>query len=211
MTRLFDNVRSRSSIRRVSRSIVWCAAIATLAACSDAPTGLQSAVRQTPGVSAVVMSLDVVGDTTTTVMVVAGNGQDVNGYFGKHTLTFPYGVASICDPNTSSYGPGTWDDACTPASAPITITAKSWVDKVTGATKTEFQPAMRFVPGLPQKVTLTLDDASPQSDHIIDYCTPAGCVDESAADPSLATTFDSAAQKSSRIIKHFSGYNIVVN
>ena len=211
MTRLFHNVRSRGPIRYVTRNIVWCAAIATLAACADAPTGLNSAVRQAPGVSAVVMSMDVVGDTTTTVMVVAGNGQDVNGYFGKHSLTFPYGVASICDPNTSSYGPGTWDDPCTPASAPITITAKSWVDKVTGATKTEFQPAMRFVPGLPQKVTLTLDDASPQSDHIIDYCTPAGCVDESAADPSLLTTFDAASQKSSRIIKHFSGYNIVVN
>jgi hypothetical protein len=152
------------------------------------------------------------GDTTITVLWVtlnasAGTSLDIgNG----SRITFPYAAGSICDPASSSYGPGTWDSPCAPASRPVRITAKSWVAKKTGKLATEFQPALRFVPGRPAMVALTLKDAALAGTRV-DYCADGTCVDESAADPSLATQLDAPNGFARRAIKHFSGYTVVAN
>src|SRR5437868_4642731 len=64
---------------------------------------------------------------------------------GQHRLIFGDGVGSICDPATSSYGPTEWDKPCTPATRPITITAKVWRTAL-GRVQVDFSPALRFVP-----------------------------------------------------------------
>ncbi|MGI8509075.1 MAG: hypothetical protein ACR2MQ_07095 [Gemmatimonadaceae bacterium] len=211
MTRIFDKLRKRGTTTHVFRGLACFAAMTAVAACADSPTGLRQPVSpNAPGAHATVLSMNLAGDTLVTVFVVAGSNSDANAYFGRNKVTFPYGVNSICDPS-SSYGPGTWDQSCTPASLPITFTAKSWMDASTGAVKTEFQPAMRFVPGLPKGVTITLDDRSSKSAHRIDYCNESGCQDESGNNSSLGTSFDPSGHTSTRVIKHFSGYNIVVD
>src|ERR1700730_14858445 len=37
-------------------------------------------------------------------------------FLGNHAIVFP--ARSICDPATSSYGPGEWDAPCTPLNRP---------------------------------------------------------------------------------------------
>jgi len=124
-------------------------------------------------------------------------------------IEFPYQIGSICDPLVSTYGPGTWNDACVPLATNITITAKTWLN-AQGKLQTDFQPALRFVPGLPQMVTLSLKDAALAGTRI-DFCHLGACIDESLTDPSLATQLDSNNKFVSRIIKHFSGYTVTAD
>ena len=152
-----------------------------------------------------------IGDTVVTVFVLGTNpdrGASVPlGFRGK--IEFPYQVGSICDPLLSSYGPGTWNDSCTPLRTNITITARTWLN-ARGKLETDFQPALRFVPGLSQSVTLLLKDPAVAGTRI-DFCTLSGCVDESIADPSVATRLDKLNGAVSRIIKHFSGYTVTAD
>jgi hypothetical protein len=152
------------------------------------------------------------GDTVITVFVVGTNtrnGASVGlGFSSK--IEFPYQVGSICDPLLSSYGPGTWNDACIPLRTNVTITARTWLN-AKGKLQTEFEPALRFVPGLRESVNLTLKDAA-RAGTRIDYCNDRGvCVDESPSDASLATRLDQNNGLVSRIIKHFSGYTIAAD
>src|SRR5437764_8591649 len=43
-----------------------------------------------------------------------------------NSIVFPAG--SLCDPSSSSYVPGQWDQPCAIATPPITINAKAWLD-----------------------------------------------------------------------------------
>src|SRR5215213_4206554 len=63
-------------------------------------------------------------------------------YTGNHAVVFPAG--SVCDPAASTYGPGTWDDACSPLQSTLKVHAE--VRRRDGATWVDFTPAMRFVP-----------------------------------------------------------------
>lgn len=152
-----------------------------------------------------------IGDTVVTVFVLGTNantGSTINiGFHSK--IEFPFQVGSVCDPLLSSYGTGTWNDACTPLKTNITITAKSWLN-AQGKLVTDFQPALRFVPGLNRSVTLTLKDAAKAGTRI-DFCTLLGCINESLSDPSLATRLDPNNGFASRIIKHFSGYTVIAD
>jgi hypothetical protein len=126
-------------------------------------------------------------------------------------IKFPYSAGSVCDPRTSSYGPGTWDAPCARATAPVRITARTWVDRHTGKVASEFQPALRFVPGLRNPVTLYLKNSTYKPSDAIWYCAAGGCVDEALADPTLRTSYDSKSQWVYRVIKHFSGYTVIAN
>ena len=211
----------RRAIQRATPALALgtAAVTAALAACSDSPTGptassRPSAVAARPGTAPLHVLSVLAGDTTITTFVV-GTSQSSTGAVpigNGSKIVFPYGAASICDPSVSSYGPGTWDAPCSAASQPITITAKTWVNPVTGKVATDFSPALRFVPKLPNTVTLYVKDPTYTPFDKLWYCTSGGvCVDESLTDPSLATWYSSGQQWIYRTIKHFSGYTVLVN
>ena len=151
------------------------------------------------------------GDTVLTVFRLGLNtnaGASIPlGFSSK--IEFPYQIGSICDPLVSTYGPGTWNSACVPLTRNITITAKTWLN-AKGKLVTDFEPALRFVPGLPRSVTLQLKDPAVLGTRI-DYCNLGVCTDESLTDPSLRTQLDPNNKFVTRIIRHFSGYTITAD
>ena len=127
---------------------------------------------------------------------------------GNHSVYFP--ANSICD-LSSSYGEDQWDQPCTPATAPITITA-TWSSKL-GHAYIQFSPSMRFVPTSDpsQYVTLTMKDywdLLPGYHYPIYWQRPSDgeFVDESATDATLWATNDANGRTATRRVKHFSGY-----
>ncbi|HEU4564575.1 MAG TPA: hypothetical protein VFS05_08000 [Gemmatimonadaceae bacterium] len=196
--------------RTLCRSLALAGAL-MLAACSDngvsptAPTSLRA-----PRPAAALLA---VGDTvvTTFVYLPATGGTFTLG--NGHKIVFP--AFSVCDPLTSSYGPGTWDDPCAPAALPVTIVATAYTN-AEGHPRVDFQPALRFVPTRLDRefVKLFFRDKS-TSDPVflsmlaIEYCDDAGnCVDEAASDRTLRTQLNASAGMVWRRIKHFSGYNV---
>lgn len=181
-------------------------------ACSDvAPTGpaaLEFAAPASELTTIEMTSRPITGDTAVTVFVV-GSGQLTVHIGNLSRIEFPYGMASICDPAKSSYGPGTWDSPCSASRKPITITAKTWVNAA-GKLQSDFQPALRFVPRLLKPVTLYLKDAALAGTRI-DFCTPTGCINEALTDPSVITVLDPHNGKAFRTIKHFSGYTVTAD
>jgi hypothetical protein len=185
----------------------------SVAACSDgvlAPGGTRGGRSiSSPDGRPLASSSSTIGDTTVTSFTLNGNGGTWVIVAGEHKLTFGNGLSSICDPATSSYGPGEWDQPCTPATAPITVTAKVWTNGA-GRAQVDFSPALRFVPG--QQVTLYMYDKQ-VADGLLDarmyYCpTPGGpCLNEAMSDPSVATHKNTAGFLYRRV-KHFSGYNV---
>ena len=190
---------------------------AALAACSDAPLAPTASTSVATARIAVaggpvrnVGTTTVVGDTTVTVFTYSPTSVASFTVGGVHRLVVP--THAVCDLTTSSYGPGTWDAPCTPSTSPVTITARSWYDAA-GHPRIDFAPHLRFVPGLPTPVRLYEKDKSSTlpSTTTIAYCDDAGaCVNEAASDPTLATTVQTGGT-ASRVIKHFSGYTVLVN
>jgi hypothetical protein len=129
---------------------------------------------------------------------------------GPHRLVVPaYGV---CDPATSGYGPGTWDRACAALTTTTTFTVKAWTD-ADGHPRLRVSPDVRFVPT--KVVTLSFYDRAAAEDPnaAFVWCPGTGgaCVDESRADASLRLQRDLSRTYVYGRIKHFSGYNVVVD
>jgi len=226
MTKLLTSLRrGRASTLALTLVAAW--ATGGLVACSDAPTAVLSAPPAPTTAAAVVMrpapaadfnlggatllSRQMVGDTTVTQFVVSPwSPLSLYDIGNQSKILFPLGATSICDPASSGYGVGLWDSPCTPLSRSITVTAKSWLNPVTGAVNTDFSPELRFLPGQPIGVTLFLHDNSPSLSDRIDYCTDGTCVNDASVDGVLVTNRDGSGFVY-RVIKHFSGYNVVVN
>jgi hypothetical protein len=134
------------------------------------------------------------------------SGQALKVSFGDgHELKMD--SASVCNPATSGYGPGLWDQPCAPATSPITFTVTSWRD-ANGRAQVTFSPDVRFVPGTTE--TLYLNDTPGKGKKAtVLWCSPlaGGCVDEGAADKDLRSWV--AGGRVARRMKHFSGYNVV--
>jgi hypothetical protein len=128
--------------------------------------------------------------------------------FGDHTLWLP--AHAVCDPAGSSYGIGTWNDACSPLTTGITITAR--VRSASGGLpRVDFEPALRFNPEEAAYLTFSVKgkQAKEAAEMRILYCptnSARDCVDEALTDPSLETVLDRPAKMVFRRIKHFSGY-----
>lgn len=124
---------------------------------------------------------------------------------GDHVLVIP--ANGVCD-LSSSYGPGTWDDACAPLTHSITITATTYAD-AEGHPYIDFSPALRFVPGKETDLYMTdgkRDNASPVTMY---WCNAQlHCIDESISDPSLKTHRLGHSRILVSQVKHFSGYNL---
>ena len=157
--------------------------------------------------------LDLVGglpDSTSVDFIVGPNGGIFNA--GNHAVVFP--AQSVCDPATSSYGPGTWDDPCTPLQSPITVHAE--VRRVNGSrprwtSRRRCASCRRTIrhagsgwsctPRRPSAARI-----SPDSTFCGRAAFGAAAVDETPADSSLRTYVDTWQGVSLRRIKHFSGY-----
>ncbi len=126
----------------------------------------------------------------------------------NHVLVVP--VGGVCDPATSSYGPGTWDDDCAPLTHPLAITATMLADSA-GHPYVDFQPALRFVPS--KETDLYLYDGQRDSATVlaIAYCNAdAVCVDESLTDSTLVTRRVGQSRFLTRRVRHFSGYLVAM-
>ncbi len=127
---------------------------------------------------------------------------------GTHLVSFP--ASTICDPASSGYGSGTWLNSCPKLTAPITITATTWID-LNGRAQIDFANAIRFYPnsnGQLPAVYLRDPWAAMSSFGRIDYCSASGCVNEAASDTTLGTQRDSVTGYLFRLVRHFSGYNV---
>jgi len=226
MTKLLTSLRrGRASTLALTLVTAW--ATGGLVACADGPAASVSApptptstssiaVLPAPAASfnlrgAPIIHRTMVGDTTVTQFVVTPRSPFAIYDIGNQSkILFPLGASSVCDPATSGYGVGLWDTSCAPLTRSVTITAKSWVNPATGGVNTDFSPELRFVPGGMIGVTLFLHDDTPKTYDRIDYCSDGVCVDDSKVDGALVTNRDGSGFVY-RVIKHFSGYNVVVN
>ena len=133
---------------------------------------------------------------------------------GITTVRFP--AASICDPATSSYGPGTWDQSCAAATSPISLPVT--LSLRNSRLHVEFGRDLRFVPSSDpaRHVTLTVNNPAVAytSESLRRYAifyVPSGSstlVDEAATDPSVVTVVRRSEGKVVRRLKHFTGYNV---
>jgi hypothetical protein len=199
--------------------------VGVLAGCSDntvlAPTATPNALASATPLTAsfapasrpsLALSGDKVKNGSTKFTVTPSGGVF---FVGNHAVVFPAG--GICDPATSSYGPGEWDAPCSALNRPITISAK--VKTVKGVTSVDFTPELRFVPSDDQSrwvwiymFTPNARSATDLSQFNILFAQTLGAtpVNDAAEDPSLRTYVDSRLGMSFRRIKHFSGY-VVLN
>jgi hypothetical protein len=157
-------------------------------------------------------TLDLVGglpDSASVDFDISPNG----GIFdlGNHAVVFP--AQSVCDPATSSYGPGTWDAPCTPLQTSIRVHAE--VRRVNGQTAVDFTPSLRFVPSDNPARWVWLVMYTPSAvgtSNLTEFNIlgesgfGAPTLDETIADSSLRTYVDTWQGTSLRRIKHFSGY-----
>jgi hypothetical protein len=198
--------------------------VGVLAGCSDntvlAPSAAPSAAASAAPVTAsfapasrpsLALSGDRANNGSTSFTVTPSGGVF---FVGNHAVVFPAG--SICDPATSSYGPGEWDAPCTPLTQPITISAT--VKTVEGFKSVDFLPDLRFVPSDDESrwvwiymYTPGARGARDLSQYNILFAETLGAtpVNDAAQDPTLRTYVDSRLGISFRRIKHFSGYVVL--
>lgn len=158
-------------------------------------------------------NLDLNGGVADSVAVDFAVGPYGGVFFtGNHAVVFP--AQSICDPSTSSYGPGTWDEPCEPLQSTLKIHAE--VRRKNGTTSVDFTPSLRFVPSAsPSKwvwmVMYTPEAVGASNDlsrfNILWASAPGQPgIDETPSDPTLRTYVDTWQGISLRRIKHFTGY-----
>jgi hypothetical protein len=124
--------------------------------------------------------------------------------FGASRLEIP--ANAVCDIDESTYGPTFWESSCERQDKRFTITAVIR-NAATDHPSVDFEPALRFSPD--KNVNLYLfvtDQATLDASRVVEYCNADGCVDESIADPSVASNVDLENRVVFRRVKHFSGY-----
>jgi hypothetical protein len=157
--------------------------------------------------------LDLTGSLPDSASVDFTVGPNGGAFFtGNHAVVFP--AQSVCDPATSSYGPGTWDSPCTPLQTSIRVHAE--VRRVNGQTAVDFTPSLRFVPSsnparwvwllmyTPSAIGTSTDIS--RYNILWESAIGAPAVDEAPSDTTLRTYVDTWQGTSLRRIKHFSGY-----
>jgi hypothetical protein len=191
-----------------------------LAGCSDTSTAPSATAKRSFAPAAPAFDYaggGSYGDSRSSFTVAAtGGAMSVGG--GLFNVNFAAG--SICDPDLSSYGEGTWDSSCIPLARSVTIT--STVRLTSSGLAVDFQPALRFVPG--KVVTISTDIFAPiiranreffarnpsTLRPLAMYYSPflgGERVPDYANDPSLVTHIDLQTGRIWRRIKHFSGYS----
>jgi hypothetical protein len=183
-------------------------ALLAVGACADMPSA-PAAPIDTP-TDAPALAVTAGASDTSRVSFSYGPGTSVTVRIGAHKIALP--TNAVCDPATSGYGPGTWDTACVPLAKYMTFQVKAWTD-AQGHPRIRFSPDVRFVPT--KTVNLYLYDRAAVADPAFRFMwCPTGattCVDESRTDASLLPKRDASGGFLWGRIKHFSGYNVVVD
>ena len=132
-----------------------------------------------------------------------------------------YDADAVCNPETSEYGPSEWRKPCETLGAPITITAKFWVED--GHVYSDFSPDIRFSPSKYVWVSANVPDLKGKEitdalreKYAVNYTRVVNgmryFIDEAAEDPGLATIFGEengvANGNLKRRLLHFSGYYV---
>jgi hypothetical protein len=213
-------------MRRFSKAlpVTGAAVLAVLSISCDQSTTVPSAPRLKT-ISADKPSLDYNsgalfdGVRTTSFTVTSAGGTYTIG--GLYALNFP--ANSICDPATSSYGPGTWNDPCTTLADGQSITITATYGFTTSGFTIDFTPALRFNPNTKvliatnvyaNAITSNADyyAANPSALHYLGiYYSPqlsGQAQTDAGLDGSLVTHVNLKTGIVWRRIKHFSGYNI---
>ena len=133
-------------------------------------------------------------------------------YVGNNVVVIP--SQSVCDPASSTYGPGTWDSPCSILQSTLRVHAE--VRRTNGMVWVDFTPSLRFAPSTnPARwvwmVMYTPSATTAGSDlskYNIVWADRIGgtTVDETPTDATLRTYVDTFSGVSLRRIKHFSGY-----
>jgi hypothetical protein len=107
---------------------------------------------------------------------------------------------------SSGYGAEYWNAPCDAQKGQVTIQV-TIRNAATDHPGIEFSPALRFAPAKNVVLSIYARNASLQDALVMLYCGDDGrCIDESTADPDLATHVDKTRDQVFRRIKHFSGY-----
>jgi hypothetical protein len=191
--------------------------MATLAGCMEqsvsapqtsvAPTTMMLAPQSVPQLG----QSGVSGNNTSVDFTISPLG----GWYvvGNNVVQIP--ANSVCDPDKSSYGPGTWDSPCKTIKSPLKIHAEVRTAR-SGRIWVDFSPNLRFAPSNDSNDWAYIWLWAPASvgagdlgKYNILYSSSLGGVstDESAQDATLRTYVDTRLGVSKRRIKHFSGYN----
>jgi hypothetical protein len=210
-------------MRRSLHALVAAAAVLTVAACGDNAVSPTASAKHSAPTAADFSATShsfarLTPDGFDFVITPDGGTVNVGGLF---SLNFP--ANSVCDPNTSSYGPGTWDDSCRPTNR--VIHEHATLVATAAGIRVDFGTPLRFVPS--QTVTLSTNvfagllrsgasyfASNPRSIAFLtiqyDPSIDASGVDDGASDPSLRTNLDLRTGTLSRRVKHFSGYGVSV-
>jgi hypothetical protein len=190
-----------TTVATASLLLAGCAGDATSPSAAQPKT--LSALRTSPFVpNGAQRALVGVADGTYTFTIDPNEAQSLQ--LGASHLDIP--ANAVCDLATSSYGMGTWNDACDPQTESFTITAVVR-NAATDHPSVEFQPALRFNPQ--SNVALYMyvtDQATLDNTRVLYYCNETGCVNEAQADADLISNVDVENKVVFRRIKHFSGY-----
>jgi hypothetical protein len=135
-------------------------------------------------------------------------------YVGNHAVVFP--AHSVCDPEKSTYGVGTWDSPCVALTHPIQV--KATTRRLNGVDWVDFSPDIRFVPSARPSRWVWMVMYTPQtigasgdlSRFSILFAERIGgpLLNDAATDPTLRTYVDTQSGVSYRRVKHFSGYAV---
>jgi len=201
--RLPTLARSRAkTLAMLAATSLMLAACAGEATAPVAPT-LRTLERTSPFVPTAAQRA-LVGVTDGTYSFTINPSQAQTLQLGASGLYIP--ANAICDVTSSSYGMGTWDDACSPQAAPMTITAVVR-NAATDHPSVEFQPALRFNPSKQVWLYMAVtNQATLDATKVLWYCNDTECLDESTTDMDLKSYVDTKNFMVFRRIKHFSGY-----
>jgi hypothetical protein len=211
-------------MRRTISALVATAVVLTAVACGDSTMSPTQAPTKSSAPSVAAFSSTAASYARLTpsgfdfVITPAGGSVNVGGLF---TLNFP--ANSVCDPNTSSYGPGTWDSSCALANG--TIHEHATLSATSSGIRVDFGTPLRFVPSQTVTISTSIFSSLIRSGASFyrsnlssiaflsiqyDASLSGAGVNDASTDPSLVTSIDFASGTISRRVKHFSGYGVAM-
>jgi hypothetical protein len=212
-------------MRVTLQTLIASVAVAAVVGCSDSATSPRDASTRAlspGGVPTLDFSTSLLfSNYRTATFTVSDDGGKFSIGDGLYTIVFPSN--SVCDPATSSYGPGTWDLPCQTLQDGQSVTITATYGFTKNGLSVDFSPALRFNPstevristGIYAPVLTTFSSyfaANPSALHFLGiYYAPdlnSDGTTDAAFDYSLITHVNLTTGLVWRRVKHFSGYSV---